>query len=54
LLDPKLEYLLAWADQLVVTQKLDAGTAESIRRSGLPVIDVAGSGMARAGAGMAV
>jgi GDP-mannose 6-dehydrogenase len=46
-LEPKLENLTSWADQLVVTQKPTAEAAAIIQRSGLPVIDVAGAGMAR-------
>jgi GDP-mannose 6-dehydrogenase len=42
LLEAKLETLLGWADQLVVTQKPTPEGMQAIMRSGLPVIDVAG------------
>jgi hypothetical protein len=47
LLEPKLENLLAWADQLVVTQKPTADGLGIIVGSGLPIIDLAGAGVAR-------
>jgi len=46
LLEPKLGNLLGWADQLVVTQKPNAEGMAGISRSGLPVIDLAGAGVA--------
>jgi GDP-mannose 6-dehydrogenase len=41
LLAGKLDTVLAWADQLVVTQKPSAALLESIQNSGLPVLDLA-------------
>jgi len=43
LLEAKLETLLGWADQLVVTQKPTAEGMQGIMRSGLPVIDLVGA-----------
>jgi GDP-mannose 6-dehydrogenase len=43
LLVPTAKAVFAWADQLVVTQKPAAALLDSIERSGLPVLDVAGS-----------
>ena len=39
------EAVLEWADQLVVTQKLAPELAEAVLRSGLPVLDLAGTGV---------
>ena len=53
LLDPSLDSLLAWAQHLVVTQKPTAEAAAAIRKSGVPVLDLAGIGLstpAQAGA----
>jgi GDP-mannose 6-dehydrogenase len=41
LMDHRLEDLLAWAEHLVITQKPAAAHAGEIRRSGLPVLDLA-------------
>lgn len=41
LLEAKLEDMLAWADQLIVTQRLTAAAAEAIGQSGLPVLELA-------------
>ncbi|MGO9097444.1 MAG: UDP-glucose dehydrogenase family protein [Bryobacteraceae bacterium] len=41
LMDQRLEDTLAWAQHLVITQKPSAERAEQIRRSGLPVLDLA-------------
>jgi GDP-mannose 6-dehydrogenase len=41
LLAGKLETVIAWADQLVVTQKPSAALLASIQNSGLPVLDLA-------------
>jgi GDP-mannose 6-dehydrogenase len=49
LLEAKLESLLAWADQLVVTQKPTPEGMQSILRSGLPVIDLAGANVTAVG-----
>jgi GDP-mannose 6-dehydrogenase len=49
LLEPRLETLLAWADQLVLTQKPTADGTNQILRCGLPVIDLACTGLAQAG-----
>jgi GDP-mannose 6-dehydrogenase len=46
LIEASAENLLAWADQLVVTQKPTPEGIEAIVRSGLPVIDLAGAGLA--------
>ncbi len=46
LIEAKLENLLAWADQLVVTQKPTPEGTHAIASSGLGVIDVAGAGLA--------
>lgn len=45
LLENSVDDLLAWAEQVVVTQPLDAGTAGRIAASGLPVLDLARTGM---------
>jgi hypothetical protein len=37
--------VLQWADYLVVTQKLAPEIGLSVRRSGLPLVDLAGSGL---------
>ncbi len=47
-LEPRLEDLLLWADQLVVTQKPTPEGVKQITGSKLPVIDLAGAGVARA------
>jgi GDP-mannose 6-dehydrogenase len=49
LLEAKLESLLAWADQLVVTQQPTPEGMQRIIRSGLPVIDLAGAKAAAVG-----
>jgi GDP-mannose 6-dehydrogenase len=54
LLESKLENLLVWADQLVVTQKPSKDGLEVIVRSGLPIIDVAGAGLGRTVASITV
>jgi GDP-mannose 6-dehydrogenase len=41
LLEGKLDTVLAWADQLVVTQKPNAALLASIQNCGLPVLDLA-------------
>lgn len=41
LMVPKLEEVLGWADQIVVTQKPAPELATAIRSSGLPVFDLA-------------
>ncbi|MGA2588330.1 MAG: nucleotide sugar dehydrogenase [Bryobacteraceae bacterium] len=43
LLDSDLEITLAWAQHLVLTQSPTAANAEAIRRSGLPVLNLAGA-----------
>jgi GDP-mannose 6-dehydrogenase len=48
LIEAKLENLLAWADQLVVTQKPNPEGTQAVLGSGLPVIDLAGAGLAAA------
>jgi GDP-mannose 6-dehydrogenase len=48
LLEPKLEDLIAWADQLVVTQTPGPETKTAILQSGLPLVDLAGAGLDRA------
>jgi len=45
LLESTLEAVLQWADHLVVTQKLAPEVGHAVRQSGLPVIDLAGSGV---------
>ena len=42
LLESRLENMLEWADQLVVTQPPAAATAGLIERSGLPLLNIAG------------
>lgn len=54
LIESTLENLLAWADQLVVTQKQTASGIRGIRGSGLPVIDLAGTGLASKGQAVTV
>jgi GDP-mannose 6-dehydrogenase len=44
LLAGKLDTVLAWADQLVVTQKPSAALLASIQDSGLPILDLASLG----------
>ncbi len=44
LLDSNLEAMLAWAQHVVVTQTPNAAHAETIARSGLPVLNLAGAG----------
>ena len=44
LLDGSLEALLAWAGHLVVTQRLSAEMNAQVNASGIPVLDLAGSG----------
>jgi len=44
LLDARLETLLGWADQLVLTQKPTQSVLDSMRASGLPIIDLSGGG----------
>jgi GDP-mannose 6-dehydrogenase len=44
LLDSSLESMLAWAQHLVITQAPSAAYAETIARSGLPVLNLAGAG----------
>jgi GDP-mannose 6-dehydrogenase len=41
LMDSRLENTLSWAERLVIAQKPSAAHAEQIRRSGLPLLDVA-------------
>jgi GDP-mannose 6-dehydrogenase len=48
LMEVALGTVLAWADHLVVTQKLAPEAAEQIRASGLPVLDLAGTGLSTA------
>lgn len=43
LLESNLEKMLAWADRVVVTQRPAAPALDLIGRSGLPVLDLAGS-----------
>jgi GDP-mannose 6-dehydrogenase len=43
LLEPDLEKMLAWAGHVVVTQRPSVQAAEAIRRSGVPVLDLAGA-----------
>ena len=43
LLTSKLEFLLNWADHLVIAQKQNEAVLEKIRRSGLPVLDLLGA-----------
>jgi GDP-mannose 6-dehydrogenase len=45
LLESTLDAVLQWADYLVVTQKLAPEMGQAVRRSGLPLIDLAGSGV---------
>jgi GDP-mannose 6-dehydrogenase len=42
LLESKLENMLGWADHLIVTQPPAAAAAALIKRSGLPVLNIAG------------
>ena len=46
LLESKLENMLEWADQIVVTQRPTPAAAAVLERSGLPVLDIAGVGQA--------
>jgi GDP-mannose 6-dehydrogenase len=48
LLEPKLEDLIAWADQLFVTQTPGPEAKTAILQSGLPLVDLAGAGLDRA------
>ena len=48
LLSADLETILAWADHLVVAQKPDQAMAKRIAESGLPVLDLVGSKLAKA------
>jgi GDP-mannose 6-dehydrogenase len=43
LLESKLESMLEWADHVIVTQRPAAATAAVIERSGVPVLDIAGT-----------
>jgi len=43
LLDTTLESLLSWCEHLVITQKPAPALAQAIRRSGTPVLDLAGA-----------
>ncbi len=43
LMEPELENLLAWGDAVVITQKPSSAHADLIRRSGKPVLDLAGA-----------
>ena len=43
LLEPNLEQMLEWAEQVIVTQQPSPAAAEAIRRRGLPVLDLAGA-----------
>ena len=49
LMDKTLDDLLAWADFLVIAQKQSAESADRIESSGLPVLDLVGTGLARRG-----
>jgi GDP-mannose 6-dehydrogenase len=40
LMEDRLEGLLGWADQILITQKPSAEHADQIRRSGLPTLNV--------------
>ena len=44
LLQPDLQELLTWADQLVLTQKPSAEDTAAIKQCGAPVLDLAGGG----------
>ncbi len=46
LLDSRFEDTIAWAQHLVVAQKPSASYAAEIARSGIPVLDLTGSGVA--------
>jgi GDP-mannose 6-dehydrogenase len=46
LLTSKLEFLLNWADHLVIAQKQSDAVLEKIRKSGLPVLDLLASNAA--------
>ncbi len=43
LMEPELETLLAWGDAVIITQKPSSTHADLIRRSGKPVLDLAGA-----------
>ncbi len=45
LMHPAIENLLEWADHIVVAQKQSDGMAQKIKDSGLPVLDIVGSGL---------
>jgi GDP-mannose 6-dehydrogenase len=45
LLQPEIEKVLAWADHLIVAQKPNEAVARKIVASGLPVLDLVGTGM---------
>jgi GDP-mannose 6-dehydrogenase len=47
LLEPELNTLIAWAGHLVVAQKPDRTTTQAMVQSGLPVLDLVGSGLSR-------
>ncbi len=49
LMEPDLSRLLEWADYLVVGQKQSAEAVRQIQASGLPVLDLVGTGLASAG-----
>ncbi len=48
LLQPSVEKVLDWADQLIVAQKPTAEMAAKIQASGLPVLDLVGSSLNKA------
>jgi GDP-mannose 6-dehydrogenase len=52
LMHRQLETLLDWADYLVVAQKQSADIARRIQESGLPILDLVGSGLTPSGIGV--
>lgn len=46
LMERSLDHLLAWSDHLVIAQKQSSNSAEKIQESGLPILDLVGTGLA--------
>jgi GDP-mannose 6-dehydrogenase len=49
LMDKSLEDLLGWAEYLVVAQKQTLQATDKIQNSGLPILDLVGTGLDRRG-----